>query len=198
MPGSGTDDLGGRKRPSADENREPTEQRAFRLIELLVAPIDRSPERAMVRQLLPRTAGEETNRSFNRRRISSGPRARIARRPAPKPKGAHPTDGISLRSHRRSRRDREVSADLLCAIGEQSDGFVGKRCIEVIGRLRVGVSRGGTTNLASPGTPNASRLVASVLVPAEQRRIAMTSSAQASTRCSQLSSTSSAVRLSKY
>ena len=90
----------------------------------------------------------------------------------------------------RERRDRGPGA-----LDEEADGVVraGARPATTCS-ARAGTGRGGTGHTVSPAMLSASRLVARMVSSGQARRSASATRAQASTRCSQLSSTSSSRR----
>ena len=185
---------------AAGEDREAARRaRRSRLVEQVVAPVDRRPQRLLARQRGPAAAGQQAEAVVEAGGdlLDAAARAR-ARPPARSRAGCRPAGGRLARPPRalplvereagpaRPRRARRRAAT----------GRVAGELVERRRRDRArGAASGGTRQAVSPGTPSGSRLVARMRRSGQPRSSALGQPArQASTRCSQLSSTSSSSR----
>ena len=193
---AGADRLGRLERPAPGEDRQPPEQRALRLAEQVVAPVDQRAQRLLARQGRPAAAGQQPEAV-----VQPGgdllDRQRAARAPPP----ARCASGMPS-SRRQTRPPPARSASVRAKPAARA-----RRAPRTAAPPRTGadcrdgrrLSRSGSdsegTRQGSPG--DAQRLAAGGQhrTCGQARSRASASSAQASSRCSQLSSRSSACRL---
>ena len=162
----------------------------------IVAPVDRRPQRPLALEYGPAAArqqveaivkprGDLLDRHRGRARGCELEGERDAIQPTADPRHGRGVGG----------RERKLQLHLTDAVDEQPHRLVLQQTVparDSVGWL--GTSSDGTRHAISPATRSASRLVASTRRPDVAPRSRSTSSAQASIRCSQLSSSSSNLR----
>ena len=177
------------------EHGEPSQAGLLHRVEQAIAPIERGSQGALARWSRPR-AGREHAEAV----VEASQKLRGIDRSQPRAASSN------ARGMPSSRRQMAASASALAAVNRkfgsdasaraQSSSIASEVALKVRASLWSGRGNdsGGTTNTTSAGRRSGSRLVVSTVTPGQLVRTPCTRSATAPTTCSQLSSSTSALR----